>query len=616
MNTTTAVRSAYDSEVLIPASEVDELASSHYSQFSFRVRVAQMIETLAQSKYGEGIESYTSSSCDYKLDAKILSYPRPMYLDGVYEERLVLQLYPSQSHFSNHVDSKALKDLELEFWYTPVSNSSSFGGVTNLCDLTFGDANCSTSLFEAAWTNAIRGYLNVSNVGWSGHVGSEMATSTFQGLRRSDYSLVDNYFILRDPSTITSGVDDETGGQSWTEGGSAVELIKGQPGLSAFLPAPSDYADTEPTWFHLEAQILFKDGIDGASQRSSNVCWTGLFSWGGLINSESDPSTFFIFNVSNTTSSNVNFQHRRLTREHESVFAFRSPKSDMQSNVPSAFAERKEGEDIDFAFYNFLMSMESVAFEGAHSYHEKGMGQRRRLEDTYASSLLYVNRLLNNEFGPENRKVPAHMPHLIDIDTMNEMQHRWQHLWDETSSHRFRSPRDMQYAFAYYYYVVHRYEATPPDLAAFLHAEVDTNQDGFIDDNEFRTIAAMVRGKILTPDKIKEYRDCAFPVIRVNSTIRREKFGEIEETRVIKALPTVENVLNCSVIREALMKRTKDGSNYQIVPPSHVVADEFDVSFEMLYDNVTLTEEKLDSIRWRRTKVYKIVCKTIALSIS
>ena len=129
------------------------------------------------------------------------------------------------------------------------------------------------------------------------------------------------------------------------------------------------------------------------------------------------------------------------------------------------------------------------------------------------------------------------------------------------------------------------------------------DQDGFIDDNEFRTIAAMVRGKLLTPESIKEYKDCAFPVLRVNSTTRREDFWDIEETQVIKALPTIENVLNCSVIREALIKRTKEGSNYQIVPPSHTLADELDVAFEMLYDNATLTEEKLDSIRWRKTKV-------------
>ena len=48
----------------------------------------------------------------------------------------------------------------------------------------------------------------------------------------------------------------------------------------------------------------------------------------------------------------------------------------------------------------------------------------RKAQDTFAASLLYVNRLFNQEFGFEPRKVPAHMPHLIDIDIMERLQAR------------------------------------------------------------------------------------------------------------------------------------------------------------------------------------------------
>lgn len=64
------------------------------------------------------------------------------------------------------------------------------------------------------------------------------------------------------------------------------------------------------------------------------------------------------------------------------------------------------------------------------------------------------------------------MPHMIDMyrnssspifnlcrDIMNEMQEKWKEEWEKTSNHRFRSPEDMQYAFAYYYYVIHRHKA-------------------------------------------------------------------------------------------------------------------------------------------------------------
>ena len=52
----------------------------------------------------------------------------------------------------------------------------------------------------------------------------------------------------------------------------------------------------------------------------------------------------------------------------------------------------------------------------------------------------------------------------------------------------------MQYAFAYYYYVINRYKATPPDLHAFVAVEIDANRDGYLDENEFRTLACIVEG--------------------------------------------------------------------------------------------------------------------------
>ena len=59
--------------------------------------------------------------------------------------------------------------------------------------------------------------------------------------------------------------------------------------------------------------------------------------------------------------------------------------------------------------------------------HQYGslLSPRNKLRDTFAESLLYVNRLYNQEFGFEPRKVPAHMPHLINIDIMEHLQARY-----------------------------------------------------------------------------------------------------------------------------------------------------------------------------------------------
>lgn len=84
----------------------------------------------------------------------------------------------------------------------------------------------------------------------------------------------------------------------------------------------------------------------------------------------------------------------------------------------------------------------------------------RKLLDTFADSLLHVNRLYNKAFGFEARKVPAHSAHLIDKDVMFELQERFPVEWDRTSSHKFRSPQDMQFAFSYYYFLFHEKENT------------------------------------------------------------------------------------------------------------------------------------------------------------
>ena len=58
--------------------------------------------------------------------------------------------------------------------------------------------------------------------------------------------------------------------------------------------------------------------------------------------------------------------------------------------------------------------------DGSYETDRKATG--RRLLDTFADSLNHVNRLYNKFYGYTSRKVPAHMPHMIDRDVMEELQ--------------------------------------------------------------------------------------------------------------------------------------------------------------------------------------------------
>lgn len=99
----------------------------------------------------------------------------------------------------------------------------------------------------------------------------------------------------------------------------------------------------------------------------------------------------------------------------------------------------------------------------------------RKLMDTFADSLLHVHRIYNRKFGYMGRKVPAHMPHMIDVKVMEELQALLPEEFDQTSSHKLRSSDDMQFAFSYYYYVVGQKKT--PNITEFF-AEVDADHSG------------------------------------------------------------------------------------------------------------------------------------------
>jgi hypothetical protein len=94
----------------------------------------------------------------------------------------------------------------------------------------------------------------------------------------------------------------------------------------------------------------------------------------------------------------------------------------------------------------------NVAKLGKFLYPNQWKRNTRGL-DTYAESLLYVNKIYNVAYGFERRRVPAHMPHLIDRRVVNNMQQKFESEFKKTSSHRMRHSEDMQFAFSYFYFL-------------------------------------------------------------------------------------------------------------------------------------------------------------------
>uniref|UniRef100_K1PK27 N-acetylglucosamine-1-phosphotransferase subunits alpha/beta n=1 Tax=Magallana gigas TaxID=29159 RepID=K1PK27_MAGGI len=110
----------------------------------------------------------------------------------------------------------------------------------------------------------------------------------------------------------------------------------------------------------------------------------------------------------------------------------------------------------------------------------------RQLLDTFGDSLRHVNRLYNKAFGYTARKVPGHMPHMVDKDIMNELHERFPAEFEVTSSNKIRSRNDMQFAFSYFYYLM---GVTRNRTAEEIFEELDTDHSGVLSDREIRTLA-------------------------------------------------------------------------------------------------------------------------------
>jgi len=219
---------------------------------------------------------------------------------------------------------------------------------------------------------------------------------------------------------------------------------------------------------------------------------------------------------------------------------------------------------------------------------------------------------------------------------MNELQAKWASEWNATSTHKFRSPDDMQYAFSYYYYVIHRDKAVLPDLEAFLRQFVDTNEDGFLDEQELRFLTVLVKNKSPKEEDIEAIRACivnastSAAVASINGTssnsdtnetdarshanlnevdlflkakhtetkTTRTRVGKIEQSTTLTLWPTLDEALLCPLVPLGL----KSNVDWSKLHPTHTLGSEKDISFEMIGDNVTEAIAMLDSIRLRRSK--------------
>uniref|UniRef100_A0A3B5BC72 N-acetylglucosamine-1-phosphotransferase subunits alpha/beta n=1 Tax=Stegastes partitus TaxID=144197 RepID=A0A3B5BC72_9TELE len=227
------------------------------------------------------------------------------------------------------------------------------------------------------------------------------------------------------------------------------------------------------------------------------------------------------------------------------------------------------------------------------SYETDGAATARKLRDTFADSLRYVNKLLNGQFGFTSRKVPAHMPHMIDRLIMQELQDTFPEEFDKTSGHRVRHSEDMQFAFSYFYFLM---SAQQQLNVSEVFDEIDTDHSGVLSDREIRTLATRIHE---LPLSLQDLTGLEQMLINCSKTLptnltQLHLVNPTQEAYYDPSMPPVTKglVLHCKPITERILKAFRDQNKYKFE-----IMGEEEIAFKMVRTNVSHVVGQLDDIR-------------------
>ncbi|XP_052260463.1 N-acetylglucosamine-1-phosphotransferase subunits alpha/beta-like isoform X1 [Dreissena polymorpha] len=218
--------------------------------------------------------------------------------------------------------------------------------------------------------------------------------------------------------------------------------------------------------------------------------------------------------------------------------------------------------------------------------------KQRHLMDTFGDSLRHVNFLYNKAFGYTARKVPGHMPHMIDKNIMAELQERFPDEWAVTSSHKVRHSKDMQFAFAYFYYLMGVKQVV---TAADVFREMDTDNSLVLSDREIRTLATRLYDLPLDLQTLTSFEFLFVNCSRHLSSELQAQPG-VRETEMYyeKDMPQVTRNLfvHCPEIQALMKNKFPPQNKYK-----YTEVDDAEIAFKMIKTNVSLVVGQLDDIR-------------------
>jgi len=202
------------------------------------------------------------------------------------------------------------------------------------------------------------------------------------------------------------------------------------------------------------------------------------------------------------------------------------------------------------------------------------------------------------------------MPHMIDTRAMGALQAKLAPEFAATAARRFRTGADVQYAFAYFHFLLEGGAREGLDVAAYFGTELDADGDGALSPNELRTLGAVVHRRAPTAAELDELRACLVgpPPAASTTTTTAAAAGAGADAGALETTATTrvetrrrvrwDSLLVCERVTAALAKHARFGPAAQDLGAA--AGDE--VAFEMVGDDLNKTRDALDAVRAKRPK--------------
>lgn len=210
-------------------------------------------------------------------------------------------------------------------------------------------------------------------------------------------------------------------------------------------------------------------------------------------------------------------------------------------------------------------------------------------DDLVANAIRSVIKAFNEQFpfSKHLRRVPSHMPHMMNKQILNELKEMFPQQFQQNSAHRFRHPRDLQVGFAYFNYLINRHNFLSSTLCGLGGQDIETSHNCRVEESEIITLESLLHGTSIPAGFHDFIQICLHNSSDFKSNLKLPMRTGNTTGFFIK---DVERCIDMSSVRSRLQTR-----GYRLKMGT-------DVTFHMLRDDYQTTIDQLNSIRDRPTK--------------